>query len=467
MKMGAVATCCALLCIGVFAQTGDVLPTGTVTSKVVCAGNPQQTYAVYLPSQYSTKKRWPIIYAFDPLARGNAAVEAMRAAAEKYGYIVAASNNSRNGAEAMSTEAAKAMWQDTLQRFSLDERRRYFAGMSGGARLATALALNCNCVAGVIANAAGFPQGRKVSAALKFAYFASVGNADFNFPEFIDLRRQLEETGAQYRIRIFDGQHGWAPEDVWLEALNWMDLQAMRAGVVERDPIRIQQSYDAAMQKASQWSSAKDFLAAYREYQSIAREFAGLLDVTAAQKAAQELTNEKRIKSAEKQESTEANDQGRLMAGPSAQIEQLASGNLPPQDVMALRDTLATMLRQARSSLAAKDARSLVLRRALGNLVIQAFEAGQSSMDQRNYSTALSLFDVVVAGAGNAGWGHYHRARVYAIMADKKHMLSELKLASTTGFRDASALDSPEFQAFKSDPDLATIRREWSVNAQP
>jgi hypothetical protein len=43
---------------------------GQVIEKVVCEGSPDESYALYLPSNYTPSKRWPIIYAFDPGARG-------------------------------------------------------------------------------------------------------------------------------------------------------------------------------------------------------------------------------------------------------------------------------------------------------------------------------------------------------------------------------------------------------------
>jgi len=109
-----------LWCAASLAQDAEHFAPGTVVPKVACAGNPQQTYALYLPSGYVRTQRWPIIYVFDPGARGQVAVEAIRAAAEQAGYIVAASNNSRNGAEAVSSQAANSMWQDTALRFSID-----------------------------------------------------------------------------------------------------------------------------------------------------------------------------------------------------------------------------------------------------------------------------------------------------------------------------------------------------------
>src|SRR5882724_8139906 len=141
-----------MLCGPVFAQTtGSTLPVGTVILSVTCDSNPKQTYALYLPSTITNSRKWPIIYVFDPGARGAAAVETVRTAAEKFGYIVAASNNSHNGPLGGTTEAAQAVWRDTHSKLPVDEHRRYTAGMSGGARVATGLALNCKgCLAGVI-----------------------------------------------------------------------------------------------------------------------------------------------------------------------------------------------------------------------------------------------------------------------------------------------------------------------------
>ena len=63
-------------------------------------------------------------------------MERFQEAAEKHGYLVAGSNNSRNGLFEPSLAAMDAMWRDTHSRFRIDARRRYAAGFSGGARVA-------------------------------------------------------------------------------------------------------------------------------------------------------------------------------------------------------------------------------------------------------------------------------------------------------------------------------------------
>ena len=158
------------------------LPRGEIVDKVVCKADSSQTYALFLPSNYTAEKKWPIMYAFDPGARGKIPVALFRGAAQKYGYIVAGSNNSRNGEP--PAEAIKALLVDTGSRFSIDQQRVYTTGFSGGARVACTVAqMLKGSVAGVIACSGGFPPGLNPSKSTPFILFGTAGSDDFNFPE--------------------------------------------------------------------------------------------------------------------------------------------------------------------------------------------------------------------------------------------------------------------------------------------
>src|SRR6185312_1491323 len=112
------------------------LPRGTIVDDVTCADDPAQSYALYLPSNYSRRQGWNLLLGFHPAARGRAIVEKYRDAAERYGYIVAASNTSRNGPMLASGASVRAMSIDLGQRFAIDADRVYLTGLSGGARVA-------------------------------------------------------------------------------------------------------------------------------------------------------------------------------------------------------------------------------------------------------------------------------------------------------------------------------------------
>jgi predicted esterase len=456
------------LCLAAAAQSAvPSFPAGAVIPSVPCISDQKQSYALYLPSSFTPVRKWPIIYVFDPAARGQVAVEAMRTAAETLGYIVAASNNSRNGAMGQSTEAANAMWQDTQQRFPIAEQRRYLAGMSGGARVATRIALSCaGCVAGVIANAAGLPFGAEPTGDMKFAYYAAVGNADFNYGEFVDLRRKLDAAGARYRIRIFDGQHGWAPPEVWAEALNWMDLQAMASGTMPRDPARIQQTLDSGLAQARDFQSQNNRLAALREYQSLVRDFRNLADVSSAEASLAGLSKDKAVKSAEKEEMSALAQQAEMIAKPLSEMQAIAGGNPDNLTFMDLKSDIADLKKRAADSRNSNDLKSLVVRRALGGLVVEAYESGEHSLEEKNYHIALLYFDLAAAGSSNPAWAHYQRARAYAMLADRKNTLAELKVSLAGGFHEPSALESPEFQSFHGQPEFQSLSAEWTLAAE-
>src|SRR5947208_1205053 len=132
------------------AARGQDLPRGSIVDEVRCAADATQSYALYLPSGYSPDRKWNLLIAFHPAARGRLMVEKYRAAAEAYGYIVAGSNNSRNGSWAASSAAVQAMSADLGQRFSMDANRIYATGRSGGAGAALRIRLGGNNLAGAI-----------------------------------------------------------------------------------------------------------------------------------------------------------------------------------------------------------------------------------------------------------------------------------------------------------------------------
>jgi dienelactone hydrolase len=441
---------------------------GKVIAKIVCAENPAQSYALYIPTAYSSEKPSPIIYVFDPAARGALGVEAIRGAAEKYGYIVAASNNSRNGPLGGGSDAVNAVFQDTHQHYAIDDRRLYTAGFSGGARLATQIALFCKtCIAGVIANGAGFPVNTIPKNKLGFAYFLAIGDADFNFPETAELRRQLEQIHADYRIRIFDGTHDWAPPEVWLDALRWMDLEAMRSGSGTKDTKQIQQIFQEELEEARSLESKGDILGAKRNYESMARDFDGFADITAVKARVSELKSSKAFKAAEKQERTDIERQARLADKASAQMQAIATDNIDLAAYADIQRTIASLKDDVTKASNPRDPNILVTRRALSALVVQAYEAGRRCLETKKYVAALAYFDLVAVGAKSPGGARYEQARAYAAQGDAKKCLAELKQAQAAGFHQRDALDAAEFNPYRQLPEFQSLASEWSKQWEP
>jgi dienelactone hydrolase len=274
MAAGRLAGFLLLLSLATAAAGAQDLPRGQVVPDVRCLGDATQSYALYLPSTYSPDKTWPLLMGFHPGGRGIAIVEKYRAAAEKYGYIVAASNSSRNGPWDVSERAVTAMTRDLAARFTTDEKRLYATGHSGGARVAMQIALT-NPLAGVIASSAGYPDSIPRSK-LKFVVFGTAGDTDFNYIELKLLDNALK---TPHRVVIFDGGHTLPPDDLAMEAIEWLELQAIRSGIRPKDEAFLQTLWQNRVAGAT--APNIDPVVSVERLRALVDGFKGLRDVKA------------------------------------------------------------------------------------------------------------------------------------------------------------------------------------------
>jgi poly(3-hydroxybutyrate) depolymerase len=219
------------------------LPVGAVVPLVASHADTSQHYAVYLPARYDPARRWPALLLLDPRGRALIAMQRFRDAAERDGYIVLSSyNTGSDSTEEPNIRALNAMISDLQSDFATDTRRVYLAGMSGTARLAWGYAYElAGHVPGILGFAAGLPwHGVEAYARLRqpasFVYFGSAGTSDFNFDEVRALDHTLDSMATiPHRAEYYDGPHGWPPVTICGDALDWMELQAMKTGLRSRD----------------------------------------------------------------------------------------------------------------------------------------------------------------------------------------------------------------------------------------
>jgi poly(3-hydroxybutyrate) depolymerase len=314
---------------------------GTIVDDVKCLAEPSQSYALYLPSRYSPDRKWSLLLAFHPAARGRAMVEKYAAAAEQYGYIVAGSNNSRNGPWAASAAAIQAMPADLGRRFSIDAQRIYLTGLSGGARVALTLALGRNNnIAGVIASSAGYPDST-ARAAVPFPLFATAGTEDFNYLEMKLLDRKLT---SPHRLAIFEGGHSLPTDEVALEALEWMELQAMKAGRRARDETLIDRLLDKRRRAVA---AAADPTATVHLLNALVADFTGLRDVSAEAARATDVAKREEVKKALARERAADEAEERLLGNIFELEGELRDENRRGEAFIRLRSEVEKLARTA------------------------------------------------------------------------------------------------------------------------
>jgi predicted esterase len=252
---------------------------GRVKDTVKCIDHPEQSYTLFLPPFYTKKKSWPVIMIFDPGARGNIAVNAFRQAAGNYGYILACSHNSRNGPLNNNFAAAGFLLADLSKRFTIDIKRIFVAGFSGGSRFALALASTNEFVAGVIGCGAGLPNDKNLFPHGKstFAYYGIAGNKDMNYLEMFDLMTFFNtRTPVINYLRTFNGGHEWPPPGILQEAVEWINLQTINRRLADPDTAytsyyanKIKSMVNKLIETGNQFDAARYIQYAIRDFSGL------------------------------------------------------------------------------------------------------------------------------------------------------------------------------------------------------
>jgi predicted esterase len=388
----------ALVILATLLGGPDALPRGQIVDRVVCQGDAAQSYAVYLPSGYTPERRWPILYCFDPVARGRLPVERFREAAERFGWIVVGSNVSRNGRVEASMAAGAAMWADTHARFAIDDRRVYTAGFSGGARIATWSAIQCgDCIAGVVACGAGFPNGvRPDDARLpkphRFAYFMTLGVDDFNFPELKMIEGVLAKARVPHHLARFDGGHDWLPASLAVEAIAFLEAHAMRTGLRAKDPALVEALWADGLASARAAEAAGRPLDAWSAWVRTASDLEGLRDTAEARRRAGELAASREVRDALAREAAEIKRQQRLSGEAAFFVTARADQDARPIAIQEFRRRIEEIRRAARAETDGSERR--VARRALHQIFAWYYENGLNLSIAKKHAQAAELLAI-------------------------------------------------------------------------
>jgi predicted esterase/Flp pilus assembly protein TadD len=455
------------------------VPLGQLVEKVTCARDPNQSYALYLPRNYDKSRKWPVLYAFDPGARGRIPVERFKDAAEQFGWIVVGSNNSRNASIQSSIDSWNAIIRDTTDRFSIDDGRAYAAGFSGGARVALTFATQCkDCLAGVIAGGAAFPPGIEPSPTMPFAIFAIAGTEDFNFPEIKELDAKLTRMNLAHQIAIWEGRHEWYPSSVALDAVAWMELMAIRSGRRQTDPKLIDNLWSQKLKQAQELEQAKKVFEAYQAYANLSSSFKGLHDVSESDSKVEALRASREVRDGIRDEQQEIKKQRELENQLIGLLEATDRANVRDQNSdrtataaddgadpgFRLKTLLTGLQRQSKAE--ADSATRRVARRVLSGQYVGLSERASNSLQTlKRYDEAVRLYTLATEVDPDRPGAFYNLAWAYNAKGDKKRALKALQSAVEKGFKDHAAISANSaFDSLRNDPTYLQLIERMRAN---
>lgn len=254
---------------------------GIAQPQVLCDSNKAYSYALYLPHSYDASKKFAVAFIFDPQGNGAKPATLYAPLANQYHYILVGSNNCRNGLPWENIkDIAQVMIKDILNKYSIDSKRIYTIGFSGGARIASALAINSAQITGVTAIGAGF-QNSNANLTYNFDFFGMAGHSDFNMNELLTLDQMLTTTTTMpHHIHFYEGKHEWPNIEEMNYGFLWHEFQAMKTQKIAVNKILIEKFTTKELNLAK---DAKNLRHLDKEYNALSRVVSftnGLQDVT-------------------------------------------------------------------------------------------------------------------------------------------------------------------------------------------
>jgi hypothetical protein len=406
-----------------------------------------QQYALYLPSDYEVEKKWPILLALDPAARGEAPLKAFKKAADEYGYILVGSHNSRNGPMDLALLALIEMWADAKRRFSIDLNRVYTAGFSGGVRVAGKFAQAGGEVQALIGCGAGFdieaPKGP-----LSFSFIGVCGNRDMNFMWLQTLNAELLGKKVSSRLVTFEGEHAWPPPEVCRQAVQWVELDSFRRGNRPIDKKLVEELYRLERLRAEELEKEGKFFQSYLVQLDLRSDFEGLRSLKAVRRSIQRLAGTHRLRESWKEAQALEQEESRRLKEILAEFldtRRRKKSEWWKKKIKSIRNL-------------AKGSRKdyqLMATRLINAMWRNGYERAWLATLEKDFETAVYFAEVAALVMPDSPEVLYNLARMYAFNSQTEKALDTLEAAVEHGLENRGRIEMDDaFQELRSEPEF-------------
>jgi poly(3-hydroxybutyrate) depolymerase len=190
---------------------------------------------VYVPEGLDRSRKHPLVFGSSPGGNARELLPVWKDACDRFEWILAASNNFRNGKR---SEKDAALQMETLaillRDYPVDPSRVYATGLSGAGMHAHDLVADFpDKFRGVVVNTGMMPHHWKGNDPFDATHYPRTKVAvmlasptDFRFHEMQEDRKLLEGVGWQVLWIEFPGGHTYAPPASYVQAAAWLTAQA-------------------------------------------------------------------------------------------------------------------------------------------------------------------------------------------------------------------------------------------------
>lgn len=218
---------------------------------------------LYLPRDFDASRTWPLLFVCDLKEDASRALRYLSAAADRNGFLLAASGVYRDSSSLTDKVLVISSSLKKLQEYlPIDRDRIYTAGYDLGGQLATVIPSLVRPVRGVISVAAILPNLELLDARSPFDYVGVMGRADYQYLSLLEDEQFLDERKIPNYLVYFPEGHQWPDPAYMDQAMQALNLMAMKPRGVARDSALIRSGYQRLQSHILELEQAGEFLLA-------------------------------------------------------------------------------------------------------------------------------------------------------------------------------------------------------------
>ncbi len=261
---------------------------GSITKNLIVNDTINETYSLYLPSNFDVDSAWPVAFVTDLKGRGDAALSLLISTAEQEGYVLASPNN-LNDSLAISENVliANRVLNSVFNTIPTAKYRIYTIGFDEGAMFASILPAFISELKGVISIGAEIGSFEVLNPKKPFQFIGIVNRADFNFSSMYESKFHLNKLKFPNELLVFDGDRNLPEKETIAKAFRMLTLTGMAKGYLQRNDSLIHASYNEFLIDVNaNVSKQKPLLATYQmlDMEKVFRPLMELDSLKASQK---------------------------------------------------------------------------------------------------------------------------------------------------------------------------------------
>lgn len=223
-----------------------------------------ETFALFLPRNFELRGKWPLMTVFDMKGNGGKEASKFVRIADRYGYVVAASNAVHDSLTLTENIVrTKRMMDHLLNILPINKSRVYAVGLQDGGRFANLVPVLIKDVEGALSMNASLANIELLNSKNPFQFIGIVDKTDYNYPILLKDEKLLNNLKFPNGILIGNSKD----DDLNLrmdQAISYYELWAMAKGNIQRDSILIEELYQRDMRRIRKLLSNQQYLVANR-----------------------------------------------------------------------------------------------------------------------------------------------------------------------------------------------------------